>query len=125
MFVSSVFVYIYFMMSISIGNQLIKFALLDTEKLERLGKKAKKIKKEENYDQIKYVKTMQASKDINFELIYIQIITLICMFTCLIWIERTYPITILGHKLGFFGILCLIITEGYVLKVILGKLGIK
>jgi len=126
MFISmSLVLYMFLMLSISINQQLLKFVFLDVEKISNLSKELKKIKRSEEYDQMKYVRTMQSKKDINFELIYYTIVTLIVMFSCLYMIEANEPLVVMGHKLGIFSIILLIITEGYILNIILNKLGIK
>jgi hypothetical protein len=112
-------------LAISIGSQLVRYALIDTDKVKKLTKDAKKLKKSKDYDQYKYIKLLQKKDDINFETIYITIITLVVMFTCLIWIQKSYPLMVFGHRLGFLGMLCLIIIEGLILKYILGKFGVK
>lgn len=122
---SSLFLYMFAMFVISVANQLLKFAHLDTERLEKLSKEAKAIKKQDGYNQLDYVKKSQSKKDISFNLIYYTIITLIVMFSCMFMIEKFDPLIILNHKLGMFSIILLLITEGYITKVILTKIGIR
>jgi len=126
MFVSfSLILWVCLMMSLSISNMLLKWVYLDMNKMNKINKKADNLKKTKNYNQLEFVKLKQKTDDINFNLIYHNIITFIIMGSVIFMIEGYEPLTVLGHRLGFLGILLLIIIEGITLNYILHKIGIK
>lgn len=125
MFVSSsLILYVFIMMSITVGNMLLRETFLDTKKFNGIQNELKSLSKTD-YDQFEYVKKRQQMREINFGLIWFNVITFIVMIVSLFMIEIKQPFIFMNHRLGIFSIMLLIIIESLLTSYLLKKLGVK
>jgi len=111
-------------MSITVGNMLLRETFLDTKKFNGIQNELKSLSKTD-YDQFEYVKKRQQMREINFGLIWFNVITFIVMIVSLFMIEIKQPFIFMNHRLGIFSIMLLIIIESLLTSYLLKKLGVK